>query len=93
MIEIPTELGSMQEARSALEGELDGLFPGGLLERRWEGETLNLTGPGVEATVTMEEGQLVGRADLKPPASFMREMIEDKVVSALRRAATPAADV
>jgi len=92
-IEIPTEMGSMKEARPALERELTGLFPAGMLESHWESDTFHLTGPGVKATVTLEGGQLVGRADLKPPASFMREMIEEKVVSALRRAARPAVDV
>ena len=92
-IEIPTTWSSMAEARPALDQAFDGLFPGGLLESRWEGETLHLSGPGARATVTYENGQLVGRAELSPPASFMREMIEDKVIGALRQAAAPGTDV
>jgi hypothetical protein len=92
-IEIPTTWSTMSEARPALDEAFDGLFPAGLLESRWEGDTLHLSGPGAKATVTLEGGKLVGQADLKPPASFMREMIEEKVVGALRRAATPGTDV
>ncbi len=83
----PTAFRSFEDARPALERELDGLFPAGLLESRWETEALHLKGPGAAAIVTWEDGRLVGRGELKPPALFMREMIEEKVVGALRRAA------
>ena len=86
-IEVPTEKASMAEARPALEAALEGLFPAGLLECRWEGETLHLSGPGAAATLELETGRFVGRARLEPPASFMRDAIVEKMTEALRRAA------
>ncbi len=92
-IEVPTAMTSMAEARPALEAALEGLFPAGLLESRWQGETLHLSGPGVAATLELEAGRFVARARLEPPASFMRDAIVEKVTAALRRAAGDAGNV
>jgi hypothetical protein len=92
-IEVPTEKASMAEARPALEAALEGLFPEGLLESRWDGETLHLRGPGADATLELEPGRFVGRACLEPPASFMRDAIVEKMTEALRRAAVGQGDV
>lgn len=86
-IVIPTTKTSMSEIRPALDSFLQQEFPGGLLQRRWEGDTLHLSGPGAKGTVTLEANGLVGRADLAPPASLMRPMIEQKISGALKRAA------
>ena len=77
----------MAEIRPALDAFLQQEFPGGLLQRRWEGDTLHLSGPGAKGTVTLEANGLVGRAELAPPASLMRPMIEQKISGALKRAA------
>ena len=86
-IEVPTEYASLEEARELLDREIGLMFPGGMLQSRWEGETLHLTGPGALATVTLEDGHLVARATLEPPASLMRGMIEEKVAGFLRKVA------
>ena len=86
VIEIPTER-RMPELRTALDAALHSHFPGGLLVRRWEEDVLHLSGPGAEGTVRLAQGVLVGRAHLRPPASMMRGLIEEKVAAALRTAA------
>jgi hypothetical protein len=87
VIEIPTGHGSMAELRGALDAALQKQFPGGMLQRRWNGEVLELSGPGAKGSIIFESGKLVGRATLGPPASLMRGMIEQKVGDALRAAA------
>ena len=72
VIETPTAASSMAEARPRLDAALHQQFPGGMLQRRWEGDVLHLSGPGAQGTIVYEEGRLVGRAHLKPPASLMR---------------------
>ena len=78
---------SMEQLRDALNSALQREFPGGLLQRRWEGDILHLSGPGAKGTIQLEDGKLIGRADLAPPASLMRGMIEQKVGAALKDAA------
>jgi hypothetical protein len=85
-IEVPTDRTSLAETREALDRALARLLPG-LLETRWEDETLHLSGPGAAGTVTLENGCLVGRARLDPPASLMRSMIEEKMTGLLRSVA------
>jgi len=87
-IVIPTTKTSMSLIRPALDGALKEMFPGGMLQWRWEGDVMHLKGPGATGTVTLEANNLVGRADLAPPASLMRPIIENKVSEALRRAAS-----
>lgn len=83
VIEAPTAASSMAEARPLLDAALHQQFPGGMLQRRWEGDVLHLSGPGAQGTIVYEEGRLVGRAHLKPPASLMRPVIEKKIAAAL----------
>ena len=83
IIERPTSASSMAEARARLDAALKEQFPGGMLQRRWEGEVLHLTGPGASGTIVYDAGRLVGRAELKPPASLMRPVIEKKISAAL----------
>ena len=87
LIEVPTSKGSMAELRAALDAALAAQFPGGMLQRRWEGDVLHVWGPGAKGTITYESGRLVGRADLGPPASLMKGLIEQKITSALRQVA------
>jgi hypothetical protein len=86
-IEVPTAKGGMGEVRAALDAALAKEFPGGMLGRRWEGDVLQLSGPGATGSIVFEDGKLVGRARLGPPASLMRGLIEQKVGSAMRVAA------
>jgi hypothetical protein len=83
VIEQTVLVASMSEARLRLDAALKEQFPGGMLQRRWEGEVLHLTGPGARGTIVYEAGRLVGRAELKPPASLMRPVIEKKISAAL----------
>jgi hypothetical protein len=84
VIEIPTAKQSMAELRPSLDAAFQKEFPGGMLQRRWNGDVLELSGPGAKGTIVFEGGRLVGRATLGPPASLMRGMIEQKVGAALR---------
>jgi len=86
-LEIPTTKSGMEEIRAVLDAALAKEFPGGMLRRSWAGETLELSGPGAKGTITFEDGKLVGRASLGPPASMMRGMIEQKIGTAMRTAA------
>jgi hypothetical protein len=88
LIEIPTVLGSMTELRPRLDAALAEQFPGGMLQRRWEGDVLHVWGPGAKGTITFEGGRLVGRAELGPPASLMKGLIEQKISAALKGVST-----
>ena len=87
MMEVETGKTSMSEVRPALDEALAQAFPGGMLQRRWEDGVLHLSGPGAKGTIHFEAGRLVGRAVLGPPAPMMRQLIEDKIGAAMRRAA------
>lgn len=86
-IEVPTAKGSMEEMRSALDASLKEEFPGGMLKWRWEGDVMQLSGPGAKGTITLEPGRLMGRAELGPPASMMRPVIEQKITRVMQKAA------
>lgn len=86
-IEVDTQFGSMEEARPSLDATLKAQFPGGMLQRKWEGDVLHLTGPGASGSITFADGCLVGEATLKPPASLMKPMIEQKISEAMKKAA------
>ena len=86
-ITVETGRGSMEEMRPALDTNLKEEFPGGMLKWRWEGDVMHLWGPGAKATIVLEDGRLVGRAELGPPASLMRPVIEQKITRAMKKAA------
>jgi hypothetical protein len=86
-IEVETPKASMEEIRPALDAGLKEHFPGGMLKWRWEGDVMHLSGPGAKATIVFEGGRLVGRAQLGPPASLMRPVIEQKISQAMKKAA------
>ncbi len=77
----------MAEIRPGLDAALKEAFPGGMLKWRWEGDVMHLSGPGATATIVLEAGRLVGRAELKPPASLMRPVIEQKITQVMKKAA------
>ncbi|MCG8460464.1 MAG: hypothetical protein MI919_29635, partial [Holophagales bacterium] len=66
IIEEETGKADMGECRPALDAALQKQFPGGMLQRRWEGDVLVLSGPGAKGSITYAGGKLVGRAELKP---------------------------
>jgi hypothetical protein len=86
-IEVKTSKSSMGEIRPALDSALKGAFPGGMLKWRWEEDVLHLSGPGAQATIVLENGHLVGRAHLKPPASLMKPVIEQKISAVMKKVA------
>lgn len=86
-IEVETLKSSMDEIRPGLNAGLKEAFPGGMLKWRWEGEVMHLSGPGARATIALEVGRLVGRAELGPPASLMRPVIEQKISQVMKKAA------
>ncbi|MES1244867.1 MAG: polyhydroxyalkanoic acid system family protein [Acidobacteriota bacterium] len=85
-IEVPAKATSMEELRPRLDAFLKQEFPGGMLKWSWEGDVMHLSGPGAKATIALEDGRLVGRAHLGPPASLMKPVIEKKITSALQKA-------
>jgi len=87
MIEVETAKPSMEAIRPALDAGLKEAFPGGMLKWQWKGDVMHLSGPGAQATIVLEDGRLVGRAHLKPPASLMRPVIEQKISSVMKKAA------
>ncbi len=87
LIEVATAKASMAEVRAALDAALYKQFPGGMLQRRWEGDVLRLSGPGAAGSIQYDAGRLIGRAELGPPASLMRGLIETKIGTAMREAA------
>ena len=86
-IEVTTAGQAIEEMRPALDAALQEEFPGGMLKWRWEGEVMHLSGPGAKGTIALEEGRLVGRAELGPPASMMRPVIEQKITKAMKKGA------
>jgi hypothetical protein len=86
-IEVATTKSSMDEVRPALDAGLKEAFPGGMLKWHWEGDVMHLSGPGAKATIVLENGWLIGRAQLKPPASMMKPVIEKKIASILKKIA------
>jgi hypothetical protein len=86
-IEVVTGKASMEEIRPVIDASLKEAFPGGLLKWRWEGEVIHLSGPGATATIVLEGGRLIGRAELRPPASLMRPVIEQKIRGVMQKAA------
>ncbi len=86
-IEVETAKSSMAELRPKIDAGLQAAFPGGMLKWRWEGEVLHLSGPGARGTVVLEAGRLIGRANLSPPASMMRPIIEQKIRSVMQQVA------
>jgi hypothetical protein len=86
-VEVETRRSSMGELRAAIDAALQEAFPGGMLKWVWEGEVIHLSGPGAKGTIVLEGGRLVGRAQLGPPASMMRPVIEQKIRGAMQKAA------
>jgi hypothetical protein len=86
-IAVETAHAAMETIRPVLDAALKESFPGGMLKWRWEGDVMHLSGPGATATIVLEAGRLVGRAELKPPASLMRPVIEQKITQAMKKAA------
>ena len=86
-IEVATTKSSMNEVRPALDAGLKEAFPGGMLKWHWEGDVMHLSGPGAKATIVLENGWLIGQAHLKPPASMMKPVIEQKIASVLKKIA------
>jgi hypothetical protein len=86
-IQVETAKTSMDDIRDALDAGLKEAFPGGMLKWRWEGDVMHLSGPGAKATIVLADGQLVGHAELGPPASLMRPVIEQKISQVMKKVA------
>ena len=87
-IAVDTSKTAMTDVRPVLDAALQEEFPGGMLKWRWEGDVVHLSGPGAAGTIILEAGRLVGHADLKPPTSLMRPVIEQKISRAMHKGAT-----
>ncbi len=85
-IEVPTAK-SWEELRQTLDAALKEEFPGGMLKWAVEGDQIRLWGPGAKGTVLLEDGRLVGRAELGAPASMMKPVIEKKMKKVMEQVA------
>ncbi len=88
-IEAETGKSSMEDLRADIDAMIAKHFPPGLLECRWDGEILRLTGPGADGTMAFATGLLRVEATLKPPASLVRHVIEHKIKAAFADALGP----
>lgn len=86
-LEFPTSKTSMEDIRPHLDAVLEEQLPGGMMTSRWEEDVLHLHGPGARGTVVLDGDKLVGRAILRPPATLLRPMIEQKMTEVLSKAA------
>jgi hypothetical protein len=86
VVAVPTRRTSA-EVRATLEAAIDRELPPGFLQHRWEGDVLHVWGLGASGTVALEGTQLVARARLGPPASFMQPLVEQRLAAALRAVA------
>lgn len=86
-LEFPTSKTSMEDIRPHLDTALREQFPGGMMKSHWEDKVLHLKGPGAQGRVFLDDGKLVGQAQLSPPASLMRPVIEKKMTEVLLKAA------
>ena len=77
----------MAELRPALDARIKEEFPGGMLKWSWDGDVMHLSGPGAKGTIRLQDGRLVGEAELGAPAALMRPVIEQKITRAMQRAA------
>lgn len=83
---VDTAKNSMDELRAELDAALKAEFPGGMLKRKWNGDLLELSGPGASGSIRYEDNRIIGEASLKPPATMMRHKIEEKMSAALHKA-------
>lgn len=81
-IEAETGRSSLEEMRGEIDAMIAKHFPAGLLEGRWDGDVLRLRGPGARGTMVFDTGRLRVEARLKPPASLLRTVIEQKIKAA-----------
>ncbi|HEX4963394.1 MAG TPA: polyhydroxyalkanoic acid system family protein [Thermoanaerobaculia bacterium] len=86
-IEVKTSKSSMGELRTVLDSALREAFPGGMLKWHWQEDVMHLSGPGAKATIVLEDGWLIGKAELKPPANLMKPVIQQKIEAVMRKVA------
>jgi hypothetical protein len=55
VIEIPTTATTMEELRARLDSAFQGEFPGGMLQRTWKGDVLELSGPGARVGTELHD--------------------------------------
>ena len=82
LIEAETGKTSLSEVRSTIDSTLAKHLPGGLLQCRWDGDVLRITGPGASGTLVFVDGRLRVQGTLKPPASLLQPIIEHKIKAA-----------
>ena len=85
VIDHPAPPGGWDEVRPRLKTALAGELPV-RLEERWDGDSLHLSGAGARASIRVVDGHLRAEADLRPPASFFRGVIERELRHAMQRA-------
>ncbi len=73
----------MPELRPILDAAITDHFDDGFLHHRWEGDVLQLSGPGAHGSIIHEAGHLKLQAELKPPASWVHKTIRRKIEAAL----------
>lgn len=82
LIEAETGKATLDDIRGDVDATLSRHLPTELLDIRWHGDVLHITGPGAQGTMVFDAGRLRVEATLKPPASLMRPVIEHKIKAA-----------
>lgn len=86
VVQVPSVLISLDEIRPRIDAALAEKMSSHL-QWRWEGAVLHVWGWGARGTITLEDGLLMARAELRPPASFFGATIEERLAAALHAAA------
>jgi len=81
-LELETGGAEMSELRPILDRAIGDHFGGGFLRHRWEGDVLQLSGPGARGSLIWEAGRLKLRVELRPPASWAHRTIRRKLDAA-----------
>ena len=81
-LELDTGAAKMSDLRPILDAAIEDHFGDGFLRHRWEGDVLQLSGPGARGSLSWEAGRLKLHAVLKPPASWAHRVIRRKLDAA-----------
>ena len=73
---------SVPDVKAGIDGMMERMKQMGV-DTSWQGDTLNIKGPGVKGTVSVTASLVAVKLDLSMPASLMKGKIEDKIKAGL----------
>ncbi len=86
LIEAETGKTRLDEVRAEIDATLRKHLSGGLVDCRWDGDVLRITGPGARGTMVFVAGKLRVQGSLSLPASLFQPVIEQKIRAAFEEA-------